>query len=54
MTSFEASHRCVAIPQGVDDTAWVVRDNAMVLMGPDDPPVRAAVNFALDDVESLP
>ncbi len=48
ITPFDASNRCVSIPGGVDDSAWVVRDNAMVLLGPDDPGVRAQVTHALD------
>ena len=42
MTPFDASNRCVAIPGGVDDDGWMVRDNVMVLLGGDDD-VRATV-----------
>jgi hypothetical protein len=47
LTPFEASNRCVSVPGGVDDSTWVVNENAMVLIGPDDRLVRAQVVDAL-------
>jgi hypothetical protein len=49
LTPFDASNRCVSVPGGVDDSTWVVRDNAMVLIGPDDPAVRTQVVGAMHD-----
>jgi hypothetical protein len=49
LTPFDAYNRCVAIPGGVDDNAWVVRDNAMILLGSDDPGVRATIDAALSN-----
>jgi hypothetical protein len=53
MTPFDASNRCVAIPQGVDDAAWVVRDNAMILLGPAQQATRAQVDAAFDAAEAF-
>ena len=47
MSAFDASNRCVSIPGGVNDNAWVVRDNAMVLTAIDDPGTRTAVRTLL-------
>ncbi len=52
MTPFDASNRCVSIPGGVDNAAWVVRDNAMILLGPDDAAVRATVSAAIVEGEA--
>ena len=48
MTSFEASNRCVSVPEGVDDKAWVVHDNVLVLLGRNDPRLESLVQAALD------
>lgn len=52
MTAFDASNRCVSIPGGVNDAAWVVLDNAMVLTGFDDPGIRTQIRDVLDKVAS--
>jgi hypothetical protein len=50
LSGFDASNRCVSIPGGVDDKAWVVRDNVMILLGQEDAGLRAQVEAALDQV----
>lgn len=49
LTRFDAANRCVSLSSGVDESEWVVLDNAMVLLGADDPGVLAEVNEALVD-----
>jgi hypothetical protein len=52
MTAFDASNRCVSIPGGVNDAAWVVLDNAMVLTGFDDPGIRTQIRDVLEEAAS--
>ncbi len=50
MSAFDASNRCVSIPGGVNNNAWIVRDNVMLLLGAQDDSVRGQVNSLLDQL----
>jgi len=52
MSAFDASNRCVSIPGGVNDAAWVAFDNAMVLTGYDYPGIRVQVHDVLEQLAS--
>jgi len=52
MSAFDASNRCVSIPGGVNDAAWVAFDNAMVLTGYDDAGIRVQIRDILEQLAS--